>query len=125
AKQICTTEMDPHIPLILTSFLVLLSVSNATISHQIQDSFPKCVAKHTDSFIPSNSTAFFTAKTASFNTILQSTAQNLRCLLPSMPKPLLIFTPLAESHVQAAVVCAKKLGIQLRLRSGGHDYEGI
>lgn len=118
--------MDHQISLILTALALLLSLSNtAAIPQQIQDSFPKCIAKKTNTLIPYNSTAFFTTNAPSYNTILQSTAQNLRCLLPSMPKPLLIFTPLSESHVQAAVICAKKLRIHLRLRSGGHDYEGI
>ncbi|EOY25665.1 FAD-binding Berberine family protein, putative [Theobroma cacao] len=30
-----------------------------------------------------------------------------------------------ESHIQAVTVCAKKDNIQMKIRSGGHDYEGL
>ncbi|GER48918.1 FAD-binding Berberine family protein [Striga asiatica] len=60
---------------------------------------------------------------ASFARQLSSTAQNLRCREPFVPKPLLIFAPNDESHVPAAVNCSRRLGADLRIRSLGHDYE--
>ncbi|CAN4081934.1 unnamed protein product [Withania somnifera] len=108
---------------ILFSFIVLCSASYV-VSYTTQDQFYQCITLHSDRSIPFSS-AFFTPTTnaTSFNSVLQSTAQNLRCLAPSQQKPLLIFTALIESHVQAAVICSKELKIQLRVRSGGHDYE--
>ncbi|OVA12248.1 FAD linked oxidase [Macleaya cordata] len=34
-------------------------------------------------------------------------------------------TPLQESHVQTAVTCSRKHRIQIKTRSGGHDYEAL
>ncbi|XP_072954068.1 tetrahydroberberine oxidase-like [Typha angustifolia] len=54
-----------------------------------------------------------------------STIQNLRFNETSTPKPLAIVTPTVEGHVQAAVKCSQSSGVQIRVRSGGHDYEGL
>ncbi|XP_016445925.1 monolignol oxidoreductase AtBBE-like 13 [Nicotiana tabacum] len=111
---------------ILVSFILVLlfSSSCSALSDTTPEKFYQCICKNSD-FSDPFSKAFFTPNTDPFNTVLNSTAQNLRCLIPSVPKPELIFTPMAESHVQAAVICAKQLNLQLRVRSGGHDYEGL
>ncbi|XWS11474.1 hypothetical protein CRYUN_Cryun37aG0001000 [Craigia yunnanensis] len=107
---------------ILLLVLVLLSDLWAT-STSIQENFIHCLDHNSEDVIPIS--AVCAQNNFSFTSVLNSTAQNLRYLMPSLPKPQLIFTPFNESHVQAAVVCAKKLGIHLRFRSGGHDYEGL
>ncbi|KAH7651456.1 Tetrahydroberberine oxidase protein [Dioscorea alata] len=63
--------------------------------------------------------------TTSYSSILTSTVSNTRFTTPQTPKPLLIFTPSHESHVQASVLCCKYYGLSLRVRSGGHDFEGL
>ena len=34
-------------------------------------------------------------------------------------------TPLNASYVQATIHCSRKHGLQIRTRSGGHDFEGL
>ncbi|VFQ94533.1 unnamed protein product [Cuscuta campestris] len=116
------------LPLLSLLFTLLLSTSTAfptspppSASH-ISDQFYQCIA-HQTSGKRNLSQSFFTPENPLFAGVLNSTAQNLRCVEPNVAKPLLIFTPLDESQVSAAVTCASGLRLQLRVRSGGHDYE--
>ncbi|KAH7651457.1 Tetrahydroberberine oxidase protein [Dioscorea alata] len=61
----------------------------------------------------------------SYTDVLLSSISNIRFTTPQTPKPLLIFTPTEESHVQASVLCCKNYSVYLRVRSGGHDLEGL
>jgi hypothetical protein len=40
-------------------------------------------------------------------------------------RPLVIVTPTNASHVQATVVCGHRHDVRVRVRSGGHDFEGL
>jgi FAD/FMN-containing dehydrogenase len=51
--------------------------------------------------------------------------QEPRFSTPGTVRPLGIVTPTNASHVQAAVLCGRRHGIRVRVRSGGHDYEGL
>lgn len=105
---------------LLLAFLLSFSLSS---SAPLEQTFLQCLSVNSQLSVPPFSVC--APDNASFTTLLQSTAQNLRYLDASVPKPEFIFTPLHDSHVQGAVICSKKLRVHLRVRSGGHDYEGL
>ncbi|KAE9610673.1 putative tetrahydroberberine oxidase [Lupinus albus] len=109
-------------------FLIFLHISPLVTStpppKSIYGPFLKCLTSNT-SFSNQVSNIVFDKTNASYASILQAYIRNAKFNTSTTSKPLIIVTPLNEHHVQGAVVCAKSIGVKLRIRSGGHDYEGI
>ncbi|KAF8034076.1 hypothetical protein BT93_C0377 [Corymbia citriodora subsp. variegata] len=116
-----------HSSLLLSQILLLFFISSpswTSATYPIQQTFFRCLSTNSVNSVPLWS--YYTPNNVTaFTSVLNSTANNLRYLLPTAPKPMIIFTPLSEVHVQAAVLCSRRLRLALRVRSGGHDYEAV
>ncbi|GAB4840900.1 hypothetical protein Ancab_021660 [Ancistrocladus abbreviatus] len=111
-------------------FAILLPLFLSTISLSASSEKPNAEALLECLMIRSQpshpiSTAIYTPRNSSYSTVLEAYIRNLRFNTSSTPKPLLIVTALHESHVQASVLCARKKDVVMKIRSGGHDYEGL
>ncbi|XP_059667874.1 tetrahydroberberine oxidase-like [Cornus florida] len=110
------------------SLLSLLIVSLFSISWVVSadshEDFLQCLSLHSQNS-SSISKVIYTANNSSYSSILQFSIQNLRFNSSETPKPLVIVTPTHESHIQTTIYCSKNHGMQIRVRSGGHDYEGL
>ncbi|KAL5708290.1 cinnamyl-alcohol dehydrogenase [Ranunculus cassubicifolius] len=101
-------------------FCYVLSVAYG----QTSESFIKCLSDNSPSATPITNIVY-SPNNSSFSSILQFSLQNLLFSSSTTPKPRFIITPLQESHIQAAVICSKRQGFLILVRSGGHDYEGL
>ncbi|GMH26055.1 hypothetical protein Nepgr_027898 [Nepenthes gracilis] len=111
-------------------FLSLLSISLASSPPSTTSSstttynyFLECISNQTRE--TDISSILYSPSTPKFSSVLDAYIRNERFLSNATRKPLLIVTPTEKAHAAAAVVCAKNLGIQLKVRSGGHDYDGL
>ncbi|XP_004504723.1 berberine bridge enzyme-like 21 [Cicer arietinum] len=123
--------MDKSNPLPFLSVMIILlllpHVSNSQAApsrDSIFVTFLQCLKSHTTQ--PDQVSNIVYAQTnASYTSIFEAFVRNARFNTPSTTKPLLIVTPLHENQVQATIVCSKTIGLHLKIRSGGHDFEGI
>merc|ERR1712226_1775687 len=117
-------EMGKSMLSLLFVFLLHVSASWAA-SDPLFNTISQCVSAQTKLQSSEVSKILVAKDSPSYTSVLQNYIRNARFNTTATPKPVIIVTPTAESHVSAAVVCAKKSGIQIRIRSGGHDYEGV
>ncbi|KAM0002872.1 putative tetrahydroberberine oxidase [Helianthus debilis subsp. tardiflorus] len=99
----------------------LSSILDTTPSFQ---TFITCIQSNSVNFT-TFSQLIFTPGNSSYLPIWEYSANNLRLVQPSTPKPSIIVTPTDESQIRTALLCTKQSGYEIRIRCGGHDFEGI
>ncbi|KAK8307987.1 hypothetical protein V6Z11_D02G024700 [Gossypium hirsutum] len=106
-------------------FIVVCSLSWVSASANSHDDFLECLYSYHPKESSSITQVIYTETNSSYSAVLDSSIRNHRFSTPNTPKPLVIVTPLNVSHVQATIHCSKNHGLQIRTRSGGHDFEGL
>ncbi|PWA50763.1 berberine/berberine-like, FAD-binding, type 2 [Artemisia annua] len=89
----------------------------------VYETFLNCMSSRNSS--DHVSSLIYNPKNSSYTSTLQAYIRNQRFNKSTTPKPIIIVTPLYESHVQSTIICSKNMGMNLRIRSGGHDFEGL
>lgn len=107
-------------------FQPLCSVSYAD-TDPIYDDFVGCLSTAGDNAISKDTVSkiVYNKENPKFTSVLDAYIRNLLFNTSETRKPTIIVTPTEEFHVPAVVLCAEKAKIQIKIRSGGHDYEGL
>ncbi|XP_057812230.1 tetrahydroberberine oxidase-like [Salvia miltiorrhiza] len=108
---------------ILLLLFISLSSRAASAADKHRD-FLECLTQQFKNY-SSISSNVYTPTNSSYSSVLRFSIQNLRFASDSVPKPQVIITPEHESQIPPIIYCAKENGLQIRTRSGGHDYEGL
>ncbi|XP_061373186.1 tetrahydroberberine oxidase-like [Gastrolobium bilobum] len=107
-----------------TVVIVCVLFSFTSLAADTHEDFIQCLYLNSHNST-SISKVVYTQTNSSYSSILKFSIQNLRFASNTTPKPLVIVTPLEVSHIQVTVFCSQSHGMQIRTRSGGHDYEGL
>ncbi|CAI9097181.1 OLC1v1033552C1 [Oldenlandia corymbosa var. corymbosa] len=113
------------LPIVLLFMLPILGLAAPAADDSIiYESFAKCLQRNR---IPAAQVPamLYSPTNPAFSDVLNAYVRNLRFNTTATKKPSIIATPVDIPAVQATVVCTKEAGLQLKTRSGGHDYEGI
>ncbi|EOA36913.1 hypothetical protein CARUB_v10011480mg [Capsella rubella] len=108
------------------SLLLLISAS-VTTSQPVTDpiAFLRCLDRQPADTASPNSAVAFIPTNSTFTAVLRRRIPNLRFDKPTTPKPISVVAAATWTHIQAALGCARELSLQVRIRSGGHDFEGL
>ncbi|KAH0916094.1 hypothetical protein HID58_030540 [Brassica napus] len=102
-----------------------MNISEAAVTKPGIGEFLGCLRSWPSPESPITDDIFTADNTTTFLSSYLAYTKNTRFESPNYQTLLAIVTAKNLSHIQATVVCAKSNGVQIRIRSGGHDYEGL
>jgi hypothetical protein len=114
-----------HLTSYFTVVAIALLFSLTSYAADNHESFIQCLKGYSNHNSNSISKFVYTQTHSSYSSILRFSVQNLRFTSNTTAKPLVIVTPLEVPEIQATVICSQRHDMQIRVRSGGHDYEGM
>jgi len=121
AQKIIRIMNSPSSLMIPFLLIFLFSFSRVASADRHED-FLQCLESQNFNSI---SKVIYTPINSSYSSVLQFSIRNSRFNTSATPKPLVIVTALNVAHIQATIRCSQKHGLEIRVRSGGHDYEGL
>ncbi|KAK1356726.1 berberine bridge enzyme-like 18 [Heracleum sosnowskyi] len=102
-------------------FHLLALISLASTSYVGHLDFIQCLVSNSTSM----QEVIYTPRNSSYASVLEFSLHNLLFATPETPKPLVIVTPMVEPQIQTVLYCSKKHEMEIRVRGGGHDFEGL
>ncbi|QCD83947.1 CO dehydrogenase flavoprotein-like [Vigna unguiculata] len=108
----------------MSTIIPFISIFLLHVVMAVSDTIPQCLSLHSDPSHPISAVTYF-PNNSSYPPTLNANIRNLRFSSPTTPKPSFIVAPNHVSHIQASIICCKKFGLEMRIRSGGHDYDGL
>ncbi|KAK8494931.1 hypothetical protein V6N12_055837 [Hibiscus sabdariffa] len=104
--------------------MLIRQPTQQSMCHAKTEEFVCCLSSLHPQDSSSISSVIYSPDDSSYSSVLGSTIRNFRFATQTTPKPLVILTPSSVSHIQSTIHCSRKHGLQIRVRSGGHDFEG-
>lgn len=94
------------------------AAANNFFTAQAASSFSSCLVSHGVSNFSLPTSPTYTA-------ILNFSISNLRFTLPNVTRPVAVVLPSSRDDLRRAILCARGSSLAIRVRSGGHSYEGL
>eukprot|EP01018_Ginkgo_biloba_P015696 Gb_21183 [translate_table: standard] len=105
----------------IVSILFVLVLASKASGASVEDALVRCLQRSA----VTNFTTIQSSPSSNYYSLLNFSLQNLRYTEPSVRKPFVLIVPQNAKQVQKSVVCCIQQGWEIRVRSGGHSYEGL